>query len=169
MNPGNAVDFDISPFVVIWENTRACDLSCVHCRAAAQPKRNRFELSTEEGFQLIDQIAELKPKVFVLTGGDPLKREDTYALIQYDHHGTQLAALLHGGQHIVRAQQHLTSLIRDLLTEAAAAGELRDDVAPDELASYCLHALAAATTLKSKPAVRRLVAVTLAALRPAQG
>lgn len=83
MNPGNAVDFDISPFVVIWENTRACDLSCVHCRAAAQPKRNRFELRTEEGFQLIDQIAELKPKVFVLTGGDPLKREDTYALIQY--------------------------------------------------------------------------------------
>ena len=49
------------------ENTRACDLSCVHCRAAAQPKRNRFELTTEEGFDLIDQIAELKPKVFVLT------------------------------------------------------------------------------------------------------
>jgi radical SAM protein len=77
------VDFDISPFVVIWENTRACDLSCIHCRAAAQPLRNRFELTTEEGFQLIDQIAELKPKVFVLTGGDPLKRDDTYALIQY--------------------------------------------------------------------------------------
>ncbi|MFL6248029.1 MAG: TIGR04053 family radical SAM/SPASM domain-containing protein [Thermoanaerobaculia bacterium] len=79
----NAVDFNVSPFVVIWENTRACDLSCVHCRAAAQPLRNRFELTTEEGFTLIDQIAELQPKVFVLTGGDPLKREDTYALIQY--------------------------------------------------------------------------------------
>ena len=77
------VDFNVSPFVVIWENTRACDLACVHCRAAAQPLRNRFELSTEEGFALIDQIAELQPKVFVLTGGDPLKREDTYALIQY--------------------------------------------------------------------------------------
>ena len=79
----HAVDFNISPFVVIWENTRACDLACVHCRAAAQPKRNRFELTTEEGFHLIDQIAELHPKVFVLTGGDPLKREDTYELIQY--------------------------------------------------------------------------------------
>ena len=79
----NAVDFNVSPFVVIWENTRACDLACVHCRAAAQPKRNRFELTTEEGFHLIDQIAELRPKVFVLTGGDPLKREDTYELIQY--------------------------------------------------------------------------------------
>ncbi|HEX7829178.1 MAG TPA: TIGR04053 family radical SAM/SPASM domain-containing protein [Thermoanaerobaculia bacterium] len=83
MTPANAVDFNVSPFVVIWENTRACDLACVHCRAAAQSKRNRFELTTEEGFQLIDQIAELRPKVFVLTGGDPLKREDTYALIQY--------------------------------------------------------------------------------------
>jgi radical SAM protein len=79
----STVDFNVSPFVVIWENTRACDLACVHCRAAAQPRRNRFELTTEEGFNLIDQIAELRPKVFVLTGGDPLKREDTYALIQY--------------------------------------------------------------------------------------
>lgn len=79
----SAVDFNVSPFVVIWENTRACDLACVHCRAAAQSKRNRFELTTEEGFRLIDQIAELQPKVFVLTGGDPLKREDTYALIRY--------------------------------------------------------------------------------------
>jgi len=79
----SAVDFNVSPFVVIWENTRACDLACVHCRAAAQSRRNRFELTTEEGFGLIDQIAELQPKVFVLTGGDPLKRDDTYALIQY--------------------------------------------------------------------------------------
>ena len=77
------IDFNISPFVVIWENTRACDLSCVHCRAAAQPLRNRFELTTEEGFRLIDEIATMQPKVFVLTGGDPLKRDDTYALIRY--------------------------------------------------------------------------------------
>jgi hypothetical protein len=59
-------------------------------------------------------------------------------------------------------------MIRDLLTEGAEAGELRDDVAPDELASYCLHALAAASTLPSKAAVRRLVMVTLAGLRPAR-
>jgi hypothetical protein len=43
---------------------------------------------------------------------------------------------------------------------------LRNDVAPDELASYCLHALAAASSLPSKTAVRRLVTVTLAGLRP---
>lgn len=77
------VDFNVSPFVIIWENTRACDLACVHCRAAAQSRRSQFELTTEQGYKLIDEIAEMKPKVFVLTGGDPLKREDTYALIQY--------------------------------------------------------------------------------------
>jgi hypothetical protein len=56
-------------------------------------------------------------------------------------------------------------MIRDLLTEAVATGEVRNDVAPDELASYCLHALAAAGSLPSKAAVQRLVTVTLAGLR----
>ncbi|HUF18031.1 MAG TPA: TIGR04053 family radical SAM/SPASM domain-containing protein [Thermoanaerobaculia bacterium] len=78
-----AVNFDVSPFVVIWENTRACDLACVHCRAAAQPRRSQFELTTEEGFRLIDEIAVMQPKVFVITGGDPLKRDDTYLMIQH--------------------------------------------------------------------------------------
>ena len=77
------VDFNVSPFVVIWENTRACDLACRHCRAAAQPRRSQFELTTEQGFQLIDEIAAMRPKVFVITGGDPLKREDTLDLIAY--------------------------------------------------------------------------------------
>ena len=78
-----AIDFNVRPFVVIWENTRACDLACVHCRAAAQSKRSQYELTTGEGFALIDEIARIQPKVFVLTGGDPLKRDDTYDLIAY--------------------------------------------------------------------------------------
>lgn len=57
-------------------------------------------------------------------------------------------------------------MIRDLLAEGARIGKLRDDVAPDELASYCLHALAAASSLPSKAAVRRLVSVILAGLQP---
>lgn len=78
-----SIDFNERPFVVIWENTRACDLACVHCRAAAQPKRSQFELTTEQGFRLIDQIADLGPRIFVITGGDPLKREDTFDMIRY--------------------------------------------------------------------------------------
>jgi len=91
---------------------------------------------------------------------------EAYALMSHEHHGTELAALLHRGEHVARAQQHLTDLIRDLLVEAAEAGGVRDDVAPDELASYCLHALTAASSTTSKAAVRRLVTVTLAGLRP---
>lgn len=78
-----ATNFDLSPFVVIWENTRACDLACVHCRAAAQPRRSQYELTTEQGFKLIDEVGAMKPKVFVITGGDPLKREDTFAMIRH--------------------------------------------------------------------------------------
>ncbi len=91
---------------------------------------------------------------------------EAYALIFHEHHGTELAALVHRGEHVARAQQQLSDLIRDLLTEGAETGDLRDDVAPDELASYCLHALTAASSLLSKAAVRRLVTVTLAGLHP---
>ncbi len=83
MHDPKSIDFNVNPFVVIWEMTRACDLSCVHCRAAAQSRRSAFELTTEEGFKLIDQIAQLNPRVFVITGGDPLKREDVYDTITY--------------------------------------------------------------------------------------
>jgi radical SAM protein len=79
----NAIDFNVNPFVVIWEMTRACDLACVHCRAAAQSRRSQFELSTEEGYRLLDEVARLQPKVFVITGGDPLKRDDVYDMIAY--------------------------------------------------------------------------------------
>ncbi len=82
MNPLiNAIDFDERPFIAIWEVTQACDLACVHCRASAQPDRNPMELTTEEGKSLIDQIAAMQVPVFVLTGGDPIKRPDLFELI----------------------------------------------------------------------------------------
>jgi AcrR family transcriptional regulator len=90
---------------------------------------------------------------------------EAFAMICHEHHRSELAALLHGGDHVVRAQHHLTDFIRQLVAEGAKAGDLRDDVAATELAAYCMHALAAASTLSSKAAVRRLVTVTLAGLR----
>lgn len=94
---------------------------------------------------------------------------DAYAHLSHQRHGhgdSDLGALLHQGEHVARAHQQLRAMIRDLLAEAAQAGAVRDDTAPDELASYCLHALAAASSLPSEAAVRRLVAVTLSGLRP---
>jgi radical SAM protein len=82
MNPQiQTVDFNQRPFIAIWEVTQACDLACVHCRASAQPDRDPAELSTAEGKALIDQIAEWKVPIFVLTGGDPIKRLDLFELI----------------------------------------------------------------------------------------
>jgi MoaA/NifB/PqqE/SkfB family radical SAM enzyme len=72
--------FDQSPMVAIWEVTRACDLCCAHCRASAMPQPDPRELSNKEALDLIDQLAELKPGVLVLTGGDPLKRADLFPL-----------------------------------------------------------------------------------------
>jgi AcrR family transcriptional regulator len=94
---------------------------------------------------------------------------EAYALIQHElrlAHATELAVFLHRDEHVVRAQQHLRDFLRDLLSEGAETGHVRDDVAPEELAGYCLHALSAAGGLPSQAAVRRLVAVTLAGLQP---
>lgn len=76
-------DFNQRPLVVIWETTRACDLACFHCRASAQPGCPPGELTTEEAQKLIRDIAILRPPIFVMTGGDPLKRKDIYQLVAY--------------------------------------------------------------------------------------
>jgi AcrR family transcriptional regulator len=102
--------------------------------------------------------------------GDPAERLEAvleaFALISHErHHPTELVALLHRGEHMVHAHEQLAQLIADLVAEGARTGAFRDDVAPRELASYCLHALAAASSLPSRAAVRRLVKVTLTGLR----
>jgi hypothetical protein len=91
---------------------------------------------------------------------------EAYALMSHEHHGTELAALLHRGEHVARARLDLRAFIRDLLTEAAKTGSVRRDVAPDELAGYCLHALSAVGDLRSKAAVRRLVKLVLDGCAP---
>ncbi len=79
--------FDVADraFIVIWEMTRACDLACAHCRAAAMPQRDLRELSTAEARKLIDEIAAFgRPApLFVLTGGDPMKRPDLAELVAH--------------------------------------------------------------------------------------
>lgn len=77
------VDFSVAPFIVIWEMTQACDLACLHCRASARPGRDPHELSTDEAMRLMDIVRSMSPPLFVLTGGDPLKRPDTIPLVEY--------------------------------------------------------------------------------------
>lgn len=75
------LDYDRSPFLAIWEATQACDLACVHCRASARPARDCGELSLAEARRLFGQIAEMRTRMLVITGGDPLKRPDIFDLI----------------------------------------------------------------------------------------
>ena len=94
---------------------------------------------------------------------------EAYALRQQQRHEhtSELAALLHQGEHVARAVQHLHAFLTSLVAEAAKGAEIRDDIDPGELASYCLHALTAAQSLPSEDAARRLVTVTMDGLRPA--
>jgi AdoMet-dependent heme synthase len=62
--------------MVAWEVTRSCNLRCVHCRASAQAGPYPGELSTDEAFALMDDIASFAKPVIILTGGEPLLRPD---------------------------------------------------------------------------------------------
>jgi AcrR family transcriptional regulator len=116
----------------------------------------------------LERLAGLRDEV-----SDPGKRLEAvleaYALIVHERsrqqHGAELTAFLHRDEHVAGPQQHLHDLVRDVLADAADTGHIRNGIAPDELATYCLHALAAAGGLPSKAAVRRLVNLTLAGLR----
>lgn len=89
---------------------------------------------------------------------------ERYALVQHDrraHHATELAAHLHRRQHVGEAERELQSLIRGVLADAAAEGIVRTDVGVDELAHFCVRALAAGADLPSRASVQRLVRVVV--------
>lgn len=76
-------DFSKAPFTIAWEITRACAYACVHCRADAQHRPDPDELTTEEGFALLDRLAEFGSPILIFTGGDPMMRRDLFDLIAY--------------------------------------------------------------------------------------
>jgi radical SAM protein len=76
-------DFDLAPFTIAWEVTRACAFACKHCRADAQHLRDPHELTTQEGYKLIDRLAEFGSPILIFTGGDPMMRRDLFDLIHY--------------------------------------------------------------------------------------
>ncbi|MHB9286180.1 TIGR04053 family radical SAM/SPASM domain-containing protein [Halobacteriales archaeon Cl-PHB] len=78
------VDTARRPLVLIWELTQACELSCEHCRADAQPDRHPDELTTDEGTALLDSAREFgEGQLVVFSGGDPVKRPDLLELVAY--------------------------------------------------------------------------------------
>ncbi|NOY70663.1 MAG: 12,18-didecarboxysiroheme deacetylase [Deltaproteobacteria bacterium] len=69
--------------VVVWNITRQCNLKCIHCYAKADSGKAENELSTAEGMALIDDLAEMGAPVLLLSGGEPLMREDMPDLAAY--------------------------------------------------------------------------------------
>lgn len=77
-------DFDMAPFTIAWEVTRACAYACVHCRADALHQRDPRELSTDEAKALIERLAAFENNpILIFTGGDPMMRPDLFELIAY--------------------------------------------------------------------------------------
>ena len=78
-------NFDVSetPLITIWETTQACDVACLDYGDWIQEEPDPLELSTQEAEQLIDEVAGMRPPIFVMTGADPLKRGDIYHLVRY--------------------------------------------------------------------------------------
>ena len=77
-------NFNMAPFTIAWEVTRACAYACVHCRADAMHTPDLNELNTEESLRLIDRIAEFgNNPILIFTGGDPMMRKDLHELITY--------------------------------------------------------------------------------------
>jgi len=69
--------------LVAWETTRNCNLSCKHCRASAEHGTFSGELTTDKCLQLVDQIARTGNPIVILTGGEPLLRDDIFEIAAY--------------------------------------------------------------------------------------
>jgi heme b synthase len=78
------------PKLIAWEVTRSCNLSCRHCRASAEKGPYPGELTTAEGKALLVDIASFSNPVLIMTGGDPLMRDDIWELAE---HGINNAGL----------------------------------------------------------------------------
>lgn len=111
----NHLIYSDAPFLIYWELTRACDLACRHCRAEAINQRDPGELSTQEAKALLQKIRDFgKPGPhLVLTGGDPLKREDFFDLLD---EGARL------GIRISVAPSGTNALTREVLRRFRAGG-----------------------------------------------
>jgi len=72
------------PRLIFWETTAGCNLKCIHCRRITLADQlTPQDLTTQEAFELIDQIAEAGKPVFVLSGGEPLFRQDIFEIAAY--------------------------------------------------------------------------------------
>ncbi|HSM85726.1 MAG TPA: radical SAM protein [Candidatus Limnocylindrales bacterium] len=124
----NNFDLGKSPVTITWETTQSCDPD--YCLAAGQPERDPLELTAQEAEKLIRDIAELRPPIFLMTGGDPLGRDDIYSMVGYAAcNGLRPVMVLRAGPQLTRAaiaELKHAGLARLELTLQGASAELHD-------------------------------------------
>jgi len=69
--------------VVVWNVGRRCNLRCAHCYSTSKDIEYENELTTAEGKELIDDLAEFGSPVLLFSGGEPLMRPDLFELVRY--------------------------------------------------------------------------------------
>ncbi|MBF0521958.1 MAG: radical SAM protein [Candidatus Omnitrophica bacterium] len=73
---------DLKPRIIFWETTNRCNLKCGYCRMS--PKKAKKDLTTAEAFKTIDAIKKnFGAPILVLSGGEPLLREDIFDIISH--------------------------------------------------------------------------------------
>ena len=80
MHPGGETKRDFKPRLIAWEVTKRCPLNCKHCRAESADKEYTGELSTAECFKVLENIASFSSPIMILTGGEPMAREDIFEI-----------------------------------------------------------------------------------------
>src|SRR5690349_8130063 len=106
------------PYVVSWNLTYRCNLACEHCYLDAGPRKvaseafsDRSEISTEQCFGIVDQIAAFAPEsVTILTGGEPLLRRDILEIVRY---GVSKGLWIVVGTNGVKVTENLAAILRD--------------------------------------------------------
>jgi 12,18-didecarboxysiroheme deacetylase len=82
--PSHLLQFSIDKKpVVVWNITRQCNLKCIHCYAQAKAGLQENELTTQEGKQVLDDLAAMGVPVILFSGGEPLMRKDLPELAAY--------------------------------------------------------------------------------------
>ena len=107
--------------LVAWELTRRCNLNCVHCRAGSEHGPYPGELDTDKCLQILDEISKVGSPIVILTGGEPLLRDDLFHLAEY---GTRI------GLRMVMATNG-TLLTPDLVGKIKSSGIKRVSISID--------------------------------------
>ena len=72
--------------LVAWELTKRCNLNCIHCRAYAQDEEIKDEYNTERCKEILEQVSEVSKPIVILSGGEPLLRDDIYEIASYGNY-----------------------------------------------------------------------------------